>query len=297
MKNRYVVLLFVLSCVSMSVIHAQLKKRVAVMRFEDRTGSGYHSLGEGVSDMLTTALVKSGNFLVVERQEIEKAIQEQQFGESFMVTPETAPKMGKVIGVELMVIGSVSEFGVQESGVSGGVSLFGGGISKRTARAAVDVRLVNISTGEIIAAEKSEGEESSTGFSINTAEFDFSNSNSWTDTDIGKATRKAVTSVVQLITENIGKVPWQGRILRVNPDGTVLMKPGSEGNIKTGMEFDVFRKGEDIIDPDTGQSLGSEDERIASIKVVQDMLQGKASKANVTSGSGIQAGDIVRQKE
>ncbi len=278
-------------------VQAQLKKRVAVSRFEDRTGSGYHSLGEGMADMLVTALVKSGKFAVIERQEIERIIQEQQFGSSFMVTPETAPKVGQLLGAELFIVGSVSEFGQKESNISGGMSILGGGISTKKSRAVVDIRLVNTTTGEIVAAESEEGTESSTGISVRYEDIDFSNQNSWNDTDIGKAAREAINGCVKLITENMEKIPWSGKILKMNADGTVLMKPGSEGKVKPGMEFFVFRKGEEVKDPDTGMVLGSEESKIGKIEVIEDALKGKAAKAKVVEGKGFQVGDIVRDKE
>lgn len=275
---------------------AQLKKRIAVSRFEDRTGSGYHSLGEGMADMLITALVKSKKFMVLERQEIERILQEQQFGESFMVTPETAPKIGQILGAELFVIGSVSEFGQKESNVSGGFSAFGAGLKTKTSRTVVDIRIANTSTGEIIASETEEGSESSTGIAVAYEDIDFSNIDSWDDTDIGKAARKAIEGCVKLIAGNMEKIPWSGKILKVNSDGTVLMKPGSEGNVKIGMEFFVFRPGEEVKDPDTGLSLGAEETIIGKIKVTEDALKGKAAKAKVIEGSGFQAGDTIHEK-
>jgi curli biogenesis system outer membrane secretion channel CsgG len=289
----FIIVLFVV----VQLADAQLKKRVAVSRFEDRSGSGYHSLGEGISDMLVTALVKSGNFLVIERQEIERIIQEQQFGTSFMVTPETAPKVGQILGAELFIVGSVSEFGQKESNIGGGFSVFGGGVSTKKSRAVIDIRLVNTSTGEIIAAESEEGTESSTGISVRYEDIDFSNQNSWNDTDIGKAAREAINGCVKLITENMEKIPWSGKVLKVNTDGTLLMKPGSEGKVKPGMELFVFRKGEEVKDPDTGLVLGSEETKIGKIEVVADAMNGKAAKAKVLEGTGFQVGDIVRDRE
>jgi len=296
--RRFLRLVFVsilASCVIVP-LQSQLKKRVAVARFEDRSGTGWNHIGDGVADMLITALVKSGSFLVLERQEMEKIVQEQQFSNSSMVTPETAAKIGKILGAELFVVGSVSEFGVKESNIGGGVSLFGGGVSSRKARAVVDIRLVNVSTGEIIAAENEEGEESSTGISVRFEDIDFNNTNSWDDTDIGKAARKAVSGCVDLIKENMEKIPWSGKILKVNADGTVLIKPGSEGNVKSGMEFMIYRVGEEIKDPDTGLSLGSEETKVGRIRVTEDMLKGKAAKASVIDGKDFQVGDIVRDK-
>jgi len=266
---------------------AQLKKRIAVSRFDDRSGSGYNHVGIGVSDMLTTALVKSGKFVVIERAEFDKVLEEQKLGQSGVVTPESAPKVGKAL----------SEFGTKENTVSGGVSLFGGGITKKTARAAVDIRLVNTTTGEVVAAEKEEGSESTTGLSVRYDEMDFSDVSNWDNTDIGKACREAVDGCVKLIVDNMEKVPWSGKVLKVNTDGTLLMKPGSEGNVEIGQEFDIFREGEELKDPDTGASLGSEETKVGSIKVIEDALKGKASKAKITDGQDIKVGDIVRQKK
>ena len=275
--------------------NAQLKKRVAVARFQDRSGAGYANIGDGVADMLATALVKTGSLMVLERQEMEKVAYEQQFSNSSMVTPETATQLGKTLGAELLVIGSVTEFGTKESNVAGGISVFGAGLKTKTARAAVDIRLVSVLTGEIIAAQTMKGEESSTGIAVRYEDIDFSNFNSWDDTDIGIACRQAIDACVELVTDNMAKIPWQGKILKVNTDGTVLMKPGSEGNVKVGMQFVIYRLGEEIKDPDTGLSLGSEESRIGTIRVTEDMLNGKACKAQVLDGTGFQIGDLVKE--
>jgi curli biogenesis system outer membrane secretion channel CsgG len=293
--KRYILVVLLLGVVCTA--DAQLKKRIAVSRFEDRSGSGYHSLGQGVSDMLVTALVKSGKFSVIERQDIDRVLEEQKFGQSGAVTPESAPKVGQILGAELFIIGSISEFGQKESNISGGMSLFGGGLKTKTSRAAVDIRLVNTSTGEIIASETESGSKSSTGIAVRYEDIDFSNLNSWDDTDIGKAVREAVDECVELIAKNMAKVPWSGKILKVNADGTILMKPGSEANVEPGMKLYVTRKGEEIKDPDTGLSLGAEETKIGAIKVTEDALKGKASKAVVVEGSGFQAGDIIHDKE
>jgi curli biogenesis system outer membrane secretion channel CsgG len=92
-----------------------LKKRIAVVDFEDRSGWG-HNIGTGLADMLVTELVKSGDFMVVERQELSKILEEQGLGMSGVVTPQSAAQVGQVLGVELMVMGSVTEFGEKKSG-------------------------------------------------------------------------------------------------------------------------------------------------------------------------------------
>jgi hypothetical protein len=191
--------------------------------------------------MLATALVKSGKFLVVERKDLEKVLDEQKLGASGVITSETAPAMGKVLGVDMIVVGSVSELGTKKRDIGGGISIFDAGVSSKTARAAVDIRLVNTTTGEIIAAETEEGTESSLGLGVRYEDINFSDQSAWDDTDLGKAAREAINGCVELITENMSAIPWSGRILKVNTDGTVLMKPGSEGNVTTGMELTSIR--------------------------------------------------------
>ncbi len=296
MKSK-LLLLLVAALVFNLTASAQLKKRIAMSRFEDRSGTGWHGLGSGVADMLATALVKTGKFAVIERQELDRIVAEQKLGESGLVTPQTAPKVGQLLGAELFVVGAVTECGTKESNIGGGVSVFGGGLKTKKARTVVDIRLINTSTGEIIASESEEGTESTTGVAVRYESMDFNNQDSWDNTDIGKATREAVNKTVELIAENMAKIPWSGKIIKVNSDGTVLMKPGSEGNVEPGMTLFVTRKGEEIKDPDTGLSLGAEETKVGKIKTTEDMLNGKAMKATILEGTGFQVGDIVKDKE
>jgi len=280
---------------------ANLKKRVAVVEFHDMAGYG-HNIGDGMADMLVTALVESGKFMVIERKQLAKIIAEQGLGMSGMVTPQSAAKVGKLLGAELIVTGSVTEFGTKNNRVGGGLSALSGlnlGLSSQKARAVVDIRLVNTTTGEIIAAKKAEGEESSNSLdNVGISGINFHNSSSWNNTILGKAARKAVDKCVKIISEGMSSIPWQGKILKVSADGTVYMKPGSKAGVQPGMTFWVYHKGEDLIDPDTGISLGSEDSKIGQIQVTGDVAGGKAAKAIVKKGSpeSFSAGDFIRVK-
>ncbi|NOX38195.1 MAG: hypothetical protein GXO78_11750 [Calditrichaeota bacterium] len=273
-----------------------LKKRVAVINFEDRSGYG-HNIGTGLADMLITQLVKSGKFIVIERQELEKVLQEQSLGMSGMVTAQSAARVGKLLGVELIVTGSVTEFGQKETKIGGALGRIGigGAISRRKARAVVDIRLVNSQTGEIVMAESAVGEATSTSLDhVRFEDIDFGNPTTWDQTILGKAARKAIEQCVRIIDRAMARIPWQGKIIKVNPDSTLYMKPGSRGGVQPGMEFVVYSPGEEIIDPDTGLSLGSEEYRVGRIRVIRDIGDGRACKAVIISGSGFKVGDLVR---
>ncbi|MDO9391636.1 MAG: CsgG/HfaB family protein [bacterium] len=280
-----------------------LKKRVAVMDFEDKTGHGGWHIGSGMADMLTTALVKSGKFMVIERQQLDKIMQEQSLGMSGAVTAQSAAQVGKLLGVELMVTGSVNEFGEKSSKIGGSVGssvskgMFGLnrlGVETKTARVGLDVRLVNTTTGEIVAAEGIAEDESKKGVDVGTDEFSFSNDTHFDETLAGKATRKAVNKIIEMITGAMEKVAWTGMVLKVNPDKTLMLKPGALGGVKVGDKFTVYSKGEDVIDPETGLSLGSEETKAGTIEIVD--AKDQYAKAKIVSGSGLKEKDLVREK-
>ena len=301
---RKLTLLALVLMMGFSVGLAQgLKKRVAVMDFEDKTGHGGWHIGSGMADMLTTALVKSGKFMVIERQQLEKIMKEQSLGMSGAVTAQSAAQVGKLLGVELMVTGSVNEFGEKSSKVGGGLGskLSGGlgglnrlGVETKTARVGLDVRLVNTTTGEIVAAEGFAEDESKKGVDVGTDEFSFSNDTHFDQTLAGKATRKAVNKVVEMITGAMDKVAWTGMVLKVNADKTLMLKPGALGGVKAGDKFTVYSKGEEVIDPETGLSLGAEESQAGTIEVIE--AKDQYAKAKIVSGSGLKEKDLVREK-
>lgn len=279
---------------------AALKKRIAVFDFEDKTESHYRwwtgqPVGSGMADMLTTALVKSGKFTVLERSAMDQLLAEQNLGASGIVTPETAVEAGKMLGVEVAVFGAVTEFGHKRSEVGGGVSGIGVGVKSQTASVAVDVRLINTATGEILAAETVRKEQSKKGLRLRTEDFNFNSQSKFDDSLVGKATRAAIDEIVQLIDSRSLNLKWQGKVVTMQGD-MVIINEGAGGGVKVGDRFVVIRPGEALIDPDTGLSLGAMETKIGVIEVVNNNIgNGKASQCKIVSGRDFQRGDIVRQ--
>jgi curli biogenesis system outer membrane secretion channel CsgG len=264
-----------------------MKKRVAVFEFEDKTDHRVRwwtgqTVGRGMADMLVTSLVKSGRYRVIERQEIESIINEQQLGQSGMVTAQSAAKVGQLLGVEIAIIGSVTEFGQQRSDTGGRVKRIGIGVSKTGATVGLDIRFINTSTGEILTAENIRRQKSKKGLSVSTPKFDFRNKNKFDDSLVGKATREAIEDIMKLITVK---------------DTAVFINAGSEAGVQVGDVFYIYSEGEELIDPDTGISLGSIESKIGKIEVTNNSLgNGKASQCITKEGSGFKKGDLVRIK-
>jgi len=311
MNNKRIKLIstIILIFVSISIINlnaqdkkAQMKKRVAVFSFEDKSGHRHRwwtgqPVGEGMSDMLVTALVKTGHYQVMERQEMNKIMQEQQLGMSGVVTQQTAAQVGKALGVELAIFGSVTEFGYTES--SKGIRLknkgFGIGGKSSKATVAIDIRFVNTTTGEIVSAENVRKEESKRGLSLDTQDFSFNNKSKFDESIVGKATRQAIDEIVTYCNNVSANLPWQAKVIKGAPD--IYINAGSQAGVNVGDIFVVYRAGEELVDPDTGLSLGSTESKIGTIKVVNNNVgNGKASQCVVVSGAGFARNDLVRMQ-
>ena len=177
-------IVFGMLCVLPSAGMAQQKKRVAVLNFDYATvqtvvasvfGTNV-DVGKGISDLLVQQLVTDGKYSLIERNAIDKILNEQNFANSDRVDPTTAAKIGKVLGVDAVIMGSITQFGRDDQnktyggGAVGGVTRkFGiGGLQKREAKAVVAItgRMVDTTTGEILAAVTGTGESTRKGTSL-----------------------------------------------------------------------------------------------------------------------------------
>ena len=140
------------------------KPRIAVLEFKNKADNQwwYHGGAQAAQDVFVTELVKSGKFRVVEREQLEALMQEKNLSLSGDVDPKTAIRAGKLLGVNYILTGAVTEYGTTD--VSGG----GGGVfaGKRKFVAALNARLIDTSTGEVAWADEASQEEASIKVSV-----------------------------------------------------------------------------------------------------------------------------------
>jgi len=273
------------------------KKRIAVMDFEVKVPRAHWKIGSGMAEMLTTALYETGNFVVVERKAIQDIIKEQDLGEEGRVRKETAAKIGDILGAQVLVRGAVTEFEEKVSrGGVGGVLLkkkAGAGLTTTSAYVACDMRMYDATTGVILEATTKEAKARSVGVVLagvlgtgNILGGGFS-----TKTPLGKATRGCIEEIVNAVVERMETVPWQSKIVKVS-DGEVYINVGTDTGIRKGEVFEVYTVGEELIDPDTGLSLGAEESYAGKIKIKN--AEKKYAIATILEGEGFQRGDVVR---
>ncbi|HEV7509794.1 MAG TPA: CsgG/HfaB family protein [Thermoanaerobaculia bacterium] len=140
------------------------KPRIAVLEFKNKADNQwwYHGGAAAAQDVFVTELVKSGKFTVVDREQLEAMMQEKHLTQSGDIDKGTAMKLGKILGLNYLLTGAVTEYG--NTDVSGG----GGGVSagKRKFVAALNARLINASTGEVLWADEASQEETSVRVSV-----------------------------------------------------------------------------------------------------------------------------------
>ena len=105
-------------------------KRVAIINFDNSSGktSEFGDLGGPMRDMLTTDLTDVKNLSMVDRQALEKIINEQNLNNTNRFDQNTATKLGKLLGAEVIITGTYFEF-------------YG--------NLRVDAKFINVETGEI----------------------------------------------------------------------------------------------------------------------------------------------------
>jgi len=147
------------------------KARLAVADFEVKASKATGEIGSGLREMLVTALVNSNRFSVVERQKLGAVKQEQELAASGASQSDSAgPQKGKIKTADLIVTASVTEFEPHASGGRAGVGGGGGsgsgvwggllGAALNKAHMALEIRIVDTSTSEVLAATRVQGQAS-----------------------------------------------------------------------------------------------------------------------------------------
>jgi curli biogenesis system outer membrane secretion channel CsgG len=279
------------------------KMRIAVSAFENKVkvqdGDPSWNIGEGLAEMLTTELTKTGRFIVLERGALSDVVGEQGLGQTGLVRQETAARTGQMIGAQVIVRGAVTEFSQRVSGAAGSVSTRsgGGGAGAETAYVAIDIRLIDAATGQIIASQNATGLAPTVGFGGEVVGRRRSGvtlgGEAFFSLPIGKATRQAISRAVAFIVQ---KTPQEEAFLAiVKVDGDqVFINAGANESIRVGDTFVIYSKGEDLIDPSTGLKLGSSQKKIGTIEV--NDVQEKFATATITNGRGIKRGDLVKNR-
>lgn len=269
-----------------------LKRKIALGRVSNETNYGKSLLrdnagdpvGKQVADMLSKALTESGAYVVLERTDLSKLQDESKL---------TGTKQN-LVGVDALIMGSLTEFGRKTVGESGFVS----SSKKQVAFAKIDVRVVDVTTGQSLFAASGAGESSTQTAST----FGFGSQASYDSTLNDSSIRQAISEVVNRLSTEFSRRPWQTSIVGVDSN-RYFISGGKTQGLKPGMVFSVQTMGEKVKSPQTGFEITLPGKEVAQIRVdalFGDTEMSEGAATSVISGSlqGFRIDQLtVREKE
>jgi len=234
-----------------------LKRKVAIARFSNETkyakGIFYDKNNDPIAkqavDILSTKLAASNKFILLERQDIEKVYEELKIAGNEGI---------QKVGADYLIIGSVTEFGRKNIGDVNAFSR----TKSQIVQAGVNIRLVDVSTGQIIYSEEAKGEAETTNKTV----MGLGERTDYDATLSDKAISAALSKLVENVINNCMDRPWKSYFLTYDADG-ILITGGKSQGVKEGDLYDVIEKGKSIKNPQTGMMMELPGKTVGKIKV------------------------------
>jgi curli biogenesis system outer membrane secretion channel CsgG len=256
-----------------------LKRKIAIGRFSNSTNYGRALLSDGqkdplaeqASDMLMARLVDTGQFLILERGDLDAIKNEETVTGNAM----------QLVGADALIVGSVTQFGRQTQGKVGFLS----STKQQLASATVEIRLVDTKTGVAFFSTSGHGTSSTESGEV----AGFGSRAAYDSTINGQAIAAAISDLTTNVVQKLQERPWTTDILDVSGN-QVQISGGVHQGIKLGSEFNVEMKGKTVVSGQTGLPITLPGTQVARIKVTSFFGLGDAegSTAEIVSG-GIQA--------
>lgn len=260
------------------------KKRVAVFDFDNAAAQGGMSsplfqtiapnLGKAVADLVVSHLVKAGSVSVIERGAIDKLLTEQNLTNSDRTDPQTAAKLGRILGVDAIILGAITHYDYDDkvTGTSHSALSALGHPSMSTkhdikAHVQITARLVSPDTAEVLAVAEGVGDINRKGVKV-----DIRDNSKLVAMMGGNANNSVLTEATDLAIAHLGaelelkfpKLPprtpvIEGQVADANDSGRLVLNVGAQQGVKPGDRLQVWRQGKEIKDPETGKVLLRDD--------------------------------------
>jgi len=258
---------------------------------------------EGIDAILTDTLHRSGRFRVVERTVLNKTFAEQDLVNTGRISRPSGAKTGKTLGAQYLIQAVVTSyepnFAGNSIGAGGLVSGFLGGLSINSKKSMVGMnfRLIDSETSEIVYTKQVSAVLEESGLSFGGLGFGGGGigggfMSSYSKTPIGQAVIAAINMGVYDLIKQVGAEPVRGSVIKATRGGKIYINLG-KGVVKPGDTLTLLAAGEALIDPETGISLGGDDEEIGSIQVVSVKKKYAIAKVVGNVSGKVNKGDKV----
>ena len=242
---------------------------------------------ESLDSQLTAGIQATRKFDIVGRSDLSDIIKEQDLGASGNVDAKTAAQAGKLTGAKYLLVTTVDDFQdyVEKATFEG----TGRAATKRVFRLSIVGKVYDSSTGKLL---------ESANFQTGNDQFkqiQEERSYSVKDGELSEEMMVAVSrNMAQKIANRIADVVFPAKVL-LKRDKDVTINRGEGGGVAVGDTFNVFALGEELIDPDTKESLGRDEVKVGKVKITQ--VNPKTSTADILDDTGIDKGAILRKPQ
>jgi curli biogenesis system outer membrane secretion channel CsgG len=269
------------------------KKRVAVFDFDNAAVQGgikspffemnAPDLGKAAADLLITKLVQDGNLSVIERNAMDKLLAEQNLSNSGRTDPVTAAKLGRILGVDVIILGTITHYDYADKTTGGGGSRFGGfgGSSMKTkhdidAKVQISTRLVSPDTAEVLAVSQGIGEVNRKGVKVDirdASQVSIIMGGNANNPLMNECMDNAIAQLAAQLEEAVPKLPPRrpvidGLVADANGSGQLVLNVGAHDGVKRGDRLQVWRAGKEIRDPASDKVLMRDDTLLGEAVVI-----------------------------
>lgn len=293
------------------------KKRVAVFDFDNAAVQGgirspfmetnTPDLGKAAANLLITKLVQDGSVSVIERNAIDKLLAEQNFSNTDRTDPVTAAKLGRILGVDAIILGTITRYDYADktTGGGGGARFGGFGASPMktkhdiSAKVQINTRLISPDTAEVLAVSQGAGEVNRKGVKVDIR--DMSQASIMTGTAnnplMNDCMDSAIAQLGAQLQEAFPKLPTHvpmidGLVADASESGQLVLNVGAHDGVRLGDRLQVWRGGKEIRDPVNGKLLMRDDKLLggAVVTTVNDI----SSVAQYTGSEPVKVRDLVK---
>ena len=264
----------------------------------------------GIEAIVTDVMSRSGRFRLVERTALQSILQEQDLVTSERVSKPSGARTGNVLGAQHLVQVVVTDYESNVSGREGGVGvgallgrsagILGGiGLKRGLGRVGLNFRLVDSETSEVVYTKQIESVIKESGLTVGGLGVVGGGAlggffSGFSRTPVGQAVIAGINKGVYELVKEIGAQPASGSVVRVDGDRIWTNLGGS--SVASGDRLEVVSRGEELIDPETGISLGSLDTNIGTVRVVEVSERFSIAKADYIQGE-VNRGDRLTSLE
>lgn len=232
-----------------------IKRKVAIGRFSNETqyakGIFYDKendpMGKQALDILSSKLAASGKFILLERGDLDKVLEEVNNGSTSF----------QKVGADYLIVGSITEYGRKNIG---DVKVFSSS-KTQVVEAAVSIRLVDVSTGLIIYSDESKGSAELTTKTT----LGIGGRTDYDATLSDKAISVAISQLVDNIINKCTDKPWRSYFLAF--DEEAIISGGATQGLAQGDLFIVKKKGKIVTNPQTGIKFELPGKEVAKVSI------------------------------